>query len=196
MSEITLQAYCEDIEKLIEQGSLEAAISHCQHILKSHPKYLPAYRLMGYAALEKDELEIAADLFGRVLSMDPENFTARLGLSDNNERNADLKQADWNMELALELTPDNQTIVDELRRLYRQRDGVEPAQIAMSRGALARLYARGALYTQSINEFRRLLQSAPDRVDLQTALAETLWRAEQRIDAVETSLDVLEKLPH
>jgi tetratricopeptide (TPR) repeat protein len=196
MSEITLQEYCEDIDKLIEQGSLDAAISHCQHILRTYPKYLPAYRLMGTAALEKDEREAAIDLFGRALSMNPEDLDARIGLSVVNEQNADVEQAVWHMERAFELAPDNQTIIGELRRLYRQRDGVEPTQVSLTRGALARLYARGDLYTQAIHEFRRLLEGAPDRVDLQTALAETLWRAEQRIDAVETSLLILEKLPY
>ncbi|MGD9099584.1 MAG: hypothetical protein PVF45_03825, partial [Anaerolineae bacterium] len=196
MSEITLREYCEDIDKLIEQGSLDAAISHCQHILRTYPKYLPAYRLMGTAALEKDDQEAAIDLFGRALSMDPEDLDARIGLSVVNEQNANVEQAVWHMERAFELAPDNQTIIGELRRLYRQRDGVEPTQVSLTRGALARLYARGDLYTQAINEFRRLLEGAPDRVDLQTALAETLWRAEQRIDAVETSLLILEKLPY
>jgi tetratricopeptide (TPR) repeat protein len=196
MSEVTLREYCEEIEDLIEQGSLDRAISYCQHILKTYPKHLQVYSLMGKLALEKGELEAAADLFSRALSMDPEDFIARVGMSIANDRDGTLEQAVWHMERAFELAPDNQAIVGELRRLYGRRDGVQPDQVPLTQGALARLHSRGNLYTQAINEFRGLLKMEPERVDLQVALAETLWRADQRIEAAETSLAILEKLPY
>jgi predicted Zn-dependent protease len=196
MSEVTLQKYCQEIEDLIDQGALDAAVNHCQHVLKIHPKHLPTYRLLGKTALEKNDLRAAADLFSRVLSMDPEDFVARVGMSIASDQDGTLEQAVWHMERAYELAPDNQAIVGELRRLYGRRDGVEPEKVSLTQGALARLHARGSLYAQAINEFRSLLKNEPDRVDLRVALAETLWRADKRIEAAETSLAILEKLPY
>ena len=79
MTEVTLGKYCEEIESLIDEGSFDAAISHCQHILKAYPKYLQAYRLLGNAVLEKGDLEAASDLFSRVLSIDPFECLAEQG---------------------------------------------------------------------------------------------------------------------
>ena len=87
MVEVTLREYCEEIEDLIDQGSYDAAISHIQHILKVHPKYIRAYSLMGKVALEKNDLEAAADLFGRLLSIDPEDFVARVGMGIAADKN-------------------------------------------------------------------------------------------------------------
>jgi tetratricopeptide (TPR) repeat protein len=196
MTEVTLGEYCEEIESLIDEGSFDAAISHCQHILKAYPKYLQAYRLLGNAVLEKGDLEAASDLYSRVLSMDPEDFVARVGMSIANDKEDSLDQAVWHMERAFELAPDNRAIAGELRRLHKQRDGREPEKVALSKGALARLHARGNLYTQATNELRQLLADEPGRVDLQVALAETLWRADRRIEAAETSLAILETLPY
>jgi tetratricopeptide (TPR) repeat protein len=169
MVQVSLKRYCEEIESLIDRGALDAAISHCQHILKSYPKYLPAYSLMGKAALEMGDLAAAADLFSRVLSVDPEDFVARVGMSIASDRDGSLDQAVWHMVRAFELAPDNQAIIEELRRLYERRDGTEPEKIRLTQGALARLHARGNLYTQAINEMQRLLQVEPDRIDLRVA---------------------------
>ena len=92
--------------------------------------------------------------------------------------------------------PSNDVIQTELRRLYSRRDGVEPERIGLTRGALARMYAQGELYTQAIAELRALLKELPDRVDLQILLAEVLWRDEQRNDASSMAEQVLDKLPH
>ena len=196
MVEMTLREYLEEIESLAEEGAFDAVISHCQHILKVQPRYLPAYSLMGKTALELDDLEAAADLFSRVLSMDPEDFVARVGMSIASDKEGSVDQAVWHMERAYELAPDNQAITSELRRLYGRRDGVEPDKIALTQGALARLHSRGNLFNTAINEFRQLLALEPDRVDLEVVLAETLWRADRRIEAAETSLALVERLPY
>jgi tetratricopeptide (TPR) repeat protein len=196
MVEVALRNYSEEIDGLIDQGAFDAAIAHCQHVLKTYPKYLKAYSMIGKTALEKGDLEAAADLFSRVLSMDPEDFVARVGMSIASDREGALDLAIWHMERAFELAPDNQAIVGELCRLYGRRDGVEPEKISLTQGALARLHARGNLHTQAVNELNRMLNDDPNRVDLQVALAETFWRADRRIEAAETSLAILERLPY
>jgi tetratricopeptide (TPR) repeat protein len=196
MVEVALRNYSEEIDGLIDQGAFDAAIAHCQHVLKTYPKYLKAYSMIGKTALEKGDLEAAADLFSRVLSIDPEDFVARVGMSIASDREGALDLAIWHMERAFELAPDNQAIVGELCRLYGRRDGVEPEKISLTQGALARLHARGNLHTQAVNELNRMLNDDPNRVDLQVALAETFWRADRRIEAAETSLAILERLPY
>ena len=68
------------------------------------------------------------------------------------------------MERGFELMPSNDVIQTELRRPYSRRDGVEPERIGLTRGALARMYAQGELYTEAIAELRALLKELPDRV--------------------------------
>ncbi|RMF29988.1 MAG: hypothetical protein D6759_12810, partial [Chloroflexi bacterium] len=196
MAEITLSDYCDEIEALIEQEAYDEAIAHCRHILEHYPKYLPAYQLMGKAALEKELDEEAVDLFRRVLSVNPEDFVSYVGLSIIQDRAGALPEAIWHMERAFELAPDNEVILEELRTLYARRDGKAPERVPLTRGALARLYLRGHLYDRAIEELRTLLGDSPDRVDLQAALLEALWRDGRRIEAEAVALDLLERLPH
>ncbi len=196
MAEIALRDYVAEIESLIEGSSYDEAIAHCRHILGTYPKYLEVYRLLGKAALEKEDDRAAVDLFQRVLGADPEDFVARVGLSIVYDRQGALDDALWQMERGFELMPSNDVIQSELRRLYGRRDGVEPQRIALTRGALARMYAQGDLYDEAIAELRALLEDSPDRVDLQVLLAETLWRNEQRNEAAAVAERTLAKLPY
>jgi hypothetical protein len=52
MAKIPLRAYHREIESLIDQGQQDEALAHCDHILRSYPKCLDTYRLMGKALLE------------------------------------------------------------------------------------------------------------------------------------------------
>lgn len=195
MAETELRDYLEELKSLVEQGRHDEVTAHGRHILQHYPKHLATYRVMGEAMLEAGDSEKAEDLFNRVLSGDPEDHVARVGLSIVYDRRNDLETAIWHMERAFELVPDNDAIRGEMRRLYGRRDGVEPGRLELTRGALARVYARGALYARAISEFRALLAEDPGRVDLQVALAEALWRNEQRVQAEEVCLRVLERLP-
>ncbi|HLF26196.1 MAG TPA: tetratricopeptide repeat protein [Anaerolineae bacterium] len=196
MADIALRDYISEIDSLIEGSSYDEAISHCRHILTRYPKYLEAYRLLGKAALEKEDDRAAVDMFERVLSVDPEDFVARVGLSIVYDRQGALDDALWQMERGFELMPSNDVIQSELRRLYGRRDGVEPDRISLTRGALARMYTQGDLYDEAIAELRALLKESPHRVDLQILLTETLWRDEQRNEAAAVAERVLEKLPY
>ncbi|MGH2594297.1 MAG: tetratricopeptide repeat protein [Anaerolineae bacterium] len=196
MAEIALRDYLAEIETLIEGSSYDEAMACCRHILEQHPKYLEAYRLLGKAALEKEDDRAALDVFQRVLSVDPEDFVARVGLSIVYDRQGALDDALWQMERGFELMPSNDVIQSELRRLYGRRDGVSPERIALTRGALARMYAQGDLYAEAIAELRALLKESPDRVDLQVLLAEVLWRDDQRNEAASAAERVLDQLPY
>lgn len=172
------------------------AVAHCRHILNQYPRHVATYRLLGKAFLEQQRFSSAVDVFQRVLSADPEDFIAHIGLSIAYKAEQLQAQAIWHMERAFELDPYNAIIQEELKALYAQRDGIAPERLSLTPGALARLHYRSGLYPQAIAAARELLATAPSRVDLQALLAEALWRDDQRVDAVEICLDLLETLPN
>ncbi|HEC33856.1 MAG TPA: tetratricopeptide repeat protein, partial [Chloroflexi bacterium] len=196
MAEISLQEYMQEIDEAIERGHYEEALAHGRHVLQHYPKHLATYRLLGKAMLEAGQDSLAEDMFRRVLSGDPEDFVARVGMSIICDRQGDLQRAIWHIERAFELSPNNEAIQGELRRLRARRDGVEPSRAELTRGGLARLYMRGNLLPRAIEEFRAILAEEPGRVDLRVALAEALWRNEQRVQAEEVCLQVLDELPY
>src|SRR5512136_1637253 len=99
------------------------------------------------------------------------------------------------MELAYEAQPANAAIQDELRRLYGRRDGMQPPKVRLTRGALAKMYAKGGLFDQAIAELRAAISEDPNRPDLQLLLAQMYFQTFQRVEAVETSVNILKKLP-
>lgn len=196
MQEITLSQYCAEIERLLQDEAYDEAIAHCFHILKRYPKYYRVYRLLGQAYLEKGQNEAAMDLFARSLSADPEDFLPRIGLSVLYERQGKIAEAAWQMERAYEILPYNEFIREELVRLYARRDGAPPEFLPLTRGALARLYARGHLYAAAIAELESLLQEAPRRYDLRVLYLEVLWRDGRRLEAARAAQSLLQELPY
>jgi len=196
MAEISTHEYCQHIEDMIKQGLYAEVVAHGKHILKQYPKHVATYELLGKAMLEAGQNEHAADMFRRVLSADPENMIAWAGMSEVHNQRGEINAAVWHLERAFELAADNEAVEEELRHLYGQRDGVEPQRVQLTRGALARLYLRGDLLSRAIGEFRALLADHPERVDLNVALAEALWRNEQRLEASEVCQQVLDILPY
>ena len=196
MAEISLQHFIAGIEEAIDKGRHDEALARGRHILQSYPKHLATYRLLGKAMLEAGQDRLAEDMFRRVLSGDPEDFVARVGMSIIADRRGDVQAAIWHMQRAYELNPNNEAIQSELRRLYGRRDGIESGRVQLTPGALARLYMKGNLFSRAVQEFRSLLAEEPNRVDLRVALAEALWRNEQRVQAEEACLQVLDELPY
>ncbi|MCL4264826.1 MAG: tetratricopeptide repeat protein [Anaerolineae bacterium] len=196
MPTITLQEYHERIEKLIDESMLTDAVSHCRHILDSHPSHIHTYRLLAKALLEQHDYDGASDLFQRVLSADPNDFVAHVGLSIVRAEESQVEDALWHLQRAFEIEPYNAAIQEELRRHYAQFSDMAIDRIPLSSGALARLYIKGELYQQAVQELRHAVQNSQDRVDLEVLLAEALWRNEQRVDAEEMCLNVLQKLPN
>jgi tetratricopeptide (TPR) repeat protein len=195
MTIIPLRAYNREIEGLIDNSQLDEAVAHCRHILTTYPKYIASYRLLGKAHLEQQRISDATDIFQRVLSSIPDDFIANVGMSIIREDENNLDAAIWHMELAYEAQPANVAIQDELRRLYGRRDGVQPPKVRLTRGALARMYAKGGLFDQAIAELRSAIAEDPNRTDLQLLLAEMYYQTSQRIEAVEASANIIKKLP-
>ncbi len=196
MPDIRLHNYVTKIKGLIQDGRHEEAIAHCQHILSHYPKHVETYCLLGEACLEKGMYREAIEFFQRTLSADPESFIARVGLGIIYDGQGALSEAIWQMERAFELAPGNAEVRREMQRLYAQRDGAEKTRLKLTRGALGWLYSRNGLYERAISEFHGVLDQDPDLPDVQVALVEALWREGRRLEAVETSLELLDALPY
>ncbi len=202
---ITLRAYLDELGRMLEQEAPTEVISHCRYILQHFPQNVETYRLLGKALLQKGHQENldeyfteAAEVFRRVLAAVPNDYVAHLGLSETYDRNEQLDQAIWHLERAYEQMPGNVALQDALRELYIKRDGEEqaPARIQLTRGALARQYMNGQLYDQAAAELQAALAQHPERVDLQVMLAEALWSGWHEVEAGETAVRVLKRLPN
>jgi len=196
MSKVALRVYNRDIEALIDQGHLDEAIAHCRHVLKTYPKYLEIYRLLGKAYLEARRFSDAADIFQRVLLAVPDDFVSHLGMSIVYDEQKNLDRAIWHMERAYEISPSNAGVQNELRRLYGRRDGLEPPKIRLTRGALAQMYTKGGQYQQAIVEIKSVLAEDPTRSDLKTLLARAYFRAGIKVEATEICTELLRQYPY
>ena len=67
MAKVSLRIYNREIETLVDQSHTNEAIAHCHHILRTFPKHLATYRLLGKAYLEAKRYTEAVDVFSRVL---------------------------------------------------------------------------------------------------------------------------------
>ncbi|MGZ9221637.1 MAG: tetratricopeptide repeat protein [Anaerolineales bacterium] len=196
MAKVSLRVYNREIETMIERGHLDEAIANCRHILKTFPKYLETYRLLGKAYLEYKRYPEAVDIFSRLLAAVPDDFVANVGMSIIRDEENKLDDAIWHMERAFETQPSNAAIQGELQRLYGRRDGVQPPRIRMTRGALAHMYVQGELYPQAISEIKSVLNEDGGRVDMQALLARAYYRSGLKNDAADAASSVLRTYPH
>ncbi len=196
MGKIALREYHRKIENLIERHAIDEALSHCANILLIYPKGIETYRKLGKIFLEKQDYALAEKVFNIILSVFPDDFVANVGLSFINENNNHMDEAIEHMLMAFELQPANPSLQDELKRLYHKRDNVEPNKIRLTRGSLIKMYARSFLYEQAIAEIKLGLYEKPGRIDFRLTLAEMLWKSGKHIEAVETSVEVISRLPY
>ena len=196
MAKVSLRGYNRDIGTLIDQGQLEEAVGHCNHILKTFPKHLETYQLLGKAYLEAKRYKDASDVFTRLLAAIPNDFVAHVGMSMIGDETNNLDDAIWHMERAFEAQPSNTAVQSELQRLYGRRDGVQPPKIRMTSGALANVYMQGELYPQAIAELMSVEAKEPGRMDIQTLLAMAYLRSGQKVEASKVASDILAKSPY
>ncbi len=196
MAKVSLRAYNREIEAMIDRNHLDEAIAHCKHILKTFPKHLETYRLLGKAYLEYKRYPEAVDIFSRVLVALPNDFVANVGMSIIRDEENKLDDAIWHMERAFETQPSNAAIQGELQRLYSRRDGVQLPRIRMTHGALAHMYVKGELYPQAISEIKNVLKEDPGRNDMQGLLARAYYHSGAKNDAAEAASALLRNEPY
>jgi tetratricopeptide (TPR) repeat protein len=195
MAIVTLRAYLDELQALIESEALEEVIGHCKYILQTYPKNVAVYRLLGSALLDKARYQEAADVFQRVLSAVPDDMIAHAAMFQIYQESDAVQPATWHLERAFEQNPNSQPLKDELRSLYGRRDGTPPERIQMTRGGLARAYFQGQLYEQATAELEKILTEEPNRADLLLLLARTYLANNHPVEAGEAALRVLSMLP-
>lgn len=196
MANIPLRAYEKMIEDLIDQSKLQEAIAHCKHILKTYPKCISTYRILGKAFLEGKSYNETADVFKRVLTVYPDDFISHVGMSLVRENENNLDAAIWHMELAFDSQPSNITIQEELKRLFGRRDGTHPTKIRLTRGALVRMYARGELYQQAIAEINSAVSEDVKRMDLEVFLAKMYYLSGDQRSAIDLCQKLEKEAPY
>lgn len=196
MAEISLRAYQQEIQDMIDHGHFDEAVAHCQNVLGRYPKHVETYRLLGKAYLEQGRHAEAADVFQRVLSAIPDDFLSHVAMAIMAEDAGNLDRAIWHMERAFEVNPSNPTVQQEVRRLRGRRDGVEPSRLRMTRASLGRMYLKGGLDAQAAVEVSAALAEDPERPDLQVVLANAYWKMGKSAEAADVCNRLLDKLPY
>jgi Tfp pilus assembly protein PilF len=159
MPQIELKHYADEIGRLIDDERVDAAIDHCRHLLEFYPRYLPVYRLLAQASLQKGDYAHATHFLQSLLSADPENADAWADLATLSDDLGELEQATWLMERAFEIEPGNAETRERLRDLYKRRDGIDRPRLKLTPGALGRMYAVGGFHRRAIYELQRVLES-------------------------------------
>jgi tetratricopeptide (TPR) repeat protein len=197
MEQVSLRDYCRQASSLIAAGESGRAIRIIRHILRRYPRHVESYRLLGQALLLSASYDEAATQFRRVLSADPEDAAARVGLAKAYEARGDLDKALWQIHRAAEILPGDPELRSEYARLVRvRRDDALSEQLETTRAALGRIHARRGIYPKAIQELRAVLEQDPDQPDVQASLAEVLWRAGRHEEAADVCHTLLEKLPN
>ena len=195
MEQVRLRDCYEEAASLVRVGELDRAIRITRHILRHYPRYSTGHQLLGQALLESGRHRQAATQFLRVLSADPENVPARLGLSRVYGEVGQWHKSIEQLQLAGDLSPGDSGLRRQLVQLVRTHRGNATGGLEITRAGLGRVYARNGLYPKSIQEFKAVLAHEPTRFDVRLALAEVLWRDGRHLEAVEVCHQVLDSLP-
>ena len=195
MEQVRLRDCYEEAASLVRLGDLDRAIRVTRHILRHYPRYSAGHQLLGQALLQSGRHRESVTQFLRVLSADPENVTARLGLSRVYAEIGQWHKSIDQLQLAADLSPGDSGLRRQLVQLVTAHRGNATAELEISRAGLGRIYARNGLYPKSIQEFNAVLAYEPTRFDVRLALAEVLWRDGRHLEAVEVCHQVLDRLP-
>ncbi len=173
MAQITLRDYLQETEDVIDRGRVDDALNRCQYVLARFPESLEAQRLLGEVYLAQGHYDEAQQTFDWVLTNDPENVVVYCSRALISERRTDYDTALDCYQQAYELSRGNNSIRNEFNKLSAK---VGQQGFMFSRAGLARLYMRGDLLTQAIQEWEAVLAVTPDRLDARTGLLEAYWR--------------------
>ncbi|HJT56455.1 MAG TPA: tetratricopeptide repeat protein [Ktedonobacteraceae bacterium] len=171
---------------------MDDAMSRCQRLLTTFPDALEVQRLLGEVHMAQGHLEEAQQIFDWILTNDPENVIVYCDRALMSERMSDIETALDCYQQAYELSRANPQIRQEFNQLSA-RSG-QPG-FMFSRAGLARLYMRGDLLIQAIQEWEAVLAGTPGRLDARTGLLEAYWR-EGVYDQVEQQANkILDEIP-
>jgi tetratricopeptide (TPR) repeat protein len=193
MAQTMLREYLQITEDAINSDRVNEAFANCQYILTHFPELLEGRRLLGEIYLKQSRLEEAQQTFDWVLTNDPENVVSYCSRALISEQLKDYDTALDCYQQAYELSRGISHIRQEFNQLSEK---VGQHGFIFSRAGLARLYMRGDLLPQAIQEWESVLAATPDRLDARTGLLETFWR-EGLYDRVEQlAKQILNEVPH
>lgn len=193
MAQTTLRDRIQSIEDAISAGRIDGAMADCQELLAHYPDALEIQRLLGEVYLAQGRLEEAQQTFDWILVNDPENVIAYCDRALICEHQSDIDTALDCYQQAYELSRGNSQIRREFNHLSAKAGQQE---FMLSRAGLARLYMRGDLLTQAIQEWEAVLAAAPDRLDARLGLIETYWREGVYDQVEQTASRILEDIPN
>src|SRR5438874_2146600 len=193
MAQTTLRDYLQTTEDAISTGRVDDALANCQYILNHYPEALEAQRLLGEIYLAQGKLEDALQTFDWVLTNDPENVMAYCNRALISERMSDYDTALDCYQQAYELSRGN----GQIRQIFNQlSQKIGQQGFVFSRAGLARLYMRGDLLPQAVQECDTILSASPDRLDARTGLLETYWREGVYEKVEQLAKEILRDVPH
>ena len=192
MAQVTLREYLQEIEDTLSEGHVDDAVSKCQHVLARFPESLEVQRLLGEVYLARGQTEDAQQALDWILTNDPENVIAYCDRALISERLSDFDTALDCYQQAYELSRGNRDIRQQFNMLSAKAG---QQGFMFSRAGLARLYMRGGLLPQAIQEWDAVLSVSPDRLDARTGLLEAYWREGLYDEAEELALQTLQDVP-
>jgi len=192
MAQVTLREYLQEIEDTISSGHIDDASKQCQHVLVQFPESLEVQRLLGEVYLAQGQMEDAQQALDWILTNDPENVIAYCDRALISERLSDFDTALDCYQQAYELSRGNRDIRQQFNMLSAKAG---QQGFMFSRAGLARLYMRGGLLSQAMQEWDAVLSVSPDRLDARTGLLETYWREGLYDEAEQLALEVLQDVP-
>jgi tetratricopeptide (TPR) repeat protein len=194
MGEMSLSAAYELMRHAVREGEQVKVASIARHVLQYFPHNIKAKLYLGEALVAAGLHSEARTIFLSVCESDPENFVALVGLSAIAEQTDQLSDAIYYLERAIEMRPDMSDIRTRLASMY-QRTAKDDQYLQMTRVGLGRLFVRGRMFEQAIDEFQKLRAIHPDRLDIIVALAESLWRNGDEHAAHDVCLQAVEHAP-
>jgi tetratricopeptide (TPR) repeat protein len=192
MADVSLQSLFDRARQALDMGDAEQAGAIARHALRYAPDVIEGHHILGEAYLNAGQTDQAIAAFEAVLRVDPENIAAYYGLGLAHQRRGHGLGAIRAFERALEIQPNLAELRAQLLQLYAETPG-SAGQFRLSRAGLGRLYARGQMFAQAVDEFRAVLDNDPERDDVRVALAEALWRDGQEDEAAGWCRDTLKR---
>src|SRR5437588_4235093 len=192
MAQTTLRHYLQNTEDALSVGRIDDAIANCHYILSHFPDALEAQRLLGEVYLKQGHLKEAQQSFDWILTNDPENVVVYCDRALISEHAQDYDTALDCYQQAYELSRGNSQIRQQFNQLSTQ---IGQQGFMFSRAGLARLYMRGDLLDQAVQEWEAVLAASPERLDARIGLLETYWREGLYEQAQELAIEILDDVP-
>lgn len=191
---VVLSTAMERAQHALNGGDYRGAAETCNRIVAQFPTFAAAYRLLGEAQLEQGRATDAERAFAQVLTRDPRQPEAYLGMGLIAEERGVLESSLAYCQVAWELAPQQPQFREPVVRVASRRYGGD-GHLQLTHAALAQLHLNASRLHRAAAEYQRALVELPDRVDLWLGLATAFWRLGRDDDAGEIAHEFLKEQP-